>query len=295
MKNNSVKQKTRVSSRKKSGITADNSVVKDDLMFPSFTPVFSKNTTDSKVLDQIFKIKVLRRDSGKKFNFLTGVNRPADHVSSQISAVRQLGILRPVVVAKYEFNGKKDYYIIDGQNLYSALVKLGLDVPYLELTISSDEELVQAMALVNTSAKDWNLTDYIRAWGHIRKDYIVLSQYVKSHTLTKQSIASVLFGYAGVSSNITRIIKNGLFRVKDEARAAKILNYTEDVLKKAPKLDRNVSRTFTASYLAYVTKCYAQYNHNRFLEYLKKQSNLLIAANDKRVELVDKFFQNVPK
>jgi hypothetical protein len=295
MKTKSATRKTQVSSRKRSGIVSDNSVTKDELLFPSFTPVFSKTTSDSKVLDQIFKIKVLRRDSGKKFNFLTGINRPADHVGSQISAVRQLGILRPVVVAKYEFHGKKDYYIIDGQNLYSALVKLGLDVPYLEISVGSDEELVQAMALVNTSAKDWTMSDYIRAWGHTRRDYIVLAQYIKSHTMTKQAIASVLFGYAGVSTNITRIIKNGLFRVKDEAKAARILNHAEDVLKKAPKMDRNVNRTFTAAYLAYLTKCYSQYNHTKFLEYLKKHSSLLVAANDKRVELIDKFFQNVPK
>ena len=295
MKTKSVTRKTQVSSRKKSENVSDNSVTKDDLMFPSFTPVFSKSTSDQKVLDQIFKIKVLRRDSGKKFSFLTGVNRPADHVNSQISAVRQLGILRPVVVAKYNFNGKKDYFIIDGQNLYSALVKLGLDVPYLEINVSSEEELVQAMALVNTSAKAWTMNDYIRAWGHTRRDYVVLSQYVKSHTITKQAVASVLFGYAGVSTNITRIIKNGLFRIKDEAKGAKMLNYVEDSIKKAPGMDRNVQKHFTSAYLAYITKCYSQYNHTAFLEYLKKNQHLIREANDRKAELIDKFFQNVPR
>lgn len=295
MKTKSVIRKTQVSSRKKSEIVTDKSVSKDELMFPSFTPVFSKSTSDQKVLDQIFKIKVLRRDSGKKFNFLTGINRPADHVNSQISAVRQLGILRPVVVAKYNFNGKKDYFIIDGQNLYSALVKLGLDVPYLEISVNSDEELVQAMAVVNTSAKAWTLGDYIRAWGHTRRDYVVLSQYVKSHTITKQAVASVLFGYSGVSSQITRIIKNGLFRVKDEAKGARILNYVEDSIKKAPGMDRTVQKHFTSAYLAYITKCYNQYNHSAFLDYLHKNRNLILQANDRKTELIDKFFQNVPR
>lgn len=262
-------------------------------MFPTFTPVFSKTTPDGKVLDRIFNVKIQRKENKKRFKLLEGVNRPADHVNSQVSAVRQLGILRPVVVAKFEFNGKLDHYIIDGQNLYAALTKLGYDVPYIEINIESDEDLIQAMALVNTSAKAWTMNDYIRAWSYTRKDYTVLAHYIKSHTIEKSAVASILFGYHGVSHQITRMIKNGLFRVKDEARAAKILKLTEDVIKNAPKLDRSVNRVFVSGYLTYLTKYYNQYNHLEFLKYLKKNAQLLVQANDRKIELVDEFFQKL--
>jgi hypothetical protein len=295
MKTKSLTRKTQLSSRKKAGITADNSPVKDQFTFPTFTPVFSKSASDKTILNSIFNIKLLRKENKKGFMFIKGINRPVDHADAQAAAVNQLGILRPVVVTTYKINGVYGTYIIDGQNLYTALRKLGYDIPYREISIANDLELIQAMATVNTSAKPWTMTDYIRAWSFIHGDYNVLGRFIGNYSLEKMHIASVLYGYNGASSNIAKIVRSGLFRVKDETRSRVVLSHAEDVCRKAPKLDRNASRVFMAAYLAYVTQYFNRYNHTVFLKYLKDNSSLLEKANNQATEVVDKFFNKLPK
>ena len=295
MKTKSLTRKTQLSSRKKAGITVDNSPVKDQFTFPTFTPVFSKTATDRSILNTIFNVKLLRKEDKNRFLLFKDVNRPVDHADSQAAAVQKLGILRPVIVANYKFLGKKGLYIIDGQNLYTALDKMGYDIPYIQIDVKSALDLVEAMSLVNTSAKPWTMTDYIRAWSFIHDDYKTLEQFINMFSLEKMAVASILLGYNGTSTNASRIVKSGLFRVKNESRAHSVLTYAEDVIRKAPKLDRNASRTFVAAYLAYITQYYNRYNHNVFLKYLKEHSQMLLLANDQRTEVIDKFFNNLPK
>jgi len=295
MKTKSLTRKPQLSSRKKAGITADNSPVKDEFTFPTFTPFFDKKVSDKTVLSEIFNIKILRKDDKNRFLFLKGVNRDPDHVSSQMAAVRKLGILRPVIVANYKFNGKQGLHIIDGQNLYLALTKLGYDVPYMEIKIKDDNDLIKAMALVNTSAKAWTLRDYIQAWAHTRKDYSTLLKFMGTYNLETMAIASILFGYNGLSTQIGKMIRDGMFKVQDEVFSRKILVFAEDVLDKAPKLDRHATRVFTNAYLNYVTQYFNRYRHNEFLNYLAKNWKMLTEANNKSTEVIDKFFQKLSK
>jgi hypothetical protein len=295
MKTKSLIRKPQPSSRKRAGITADKSVVKDKFTFPTFTPVFSKTTSDRSILNTIFNIKILRKEDKNRFLLIKDVNRPVDHAPSQASAVQKLGILRPVVVANYKFNGKKGMYIIDGQNLYTALDKMGYDIPYLEIELQNDMDLIDAMSLVNTSAKPWTMPDYIRAWSFIHNDYKTLAKFIDLFNIEKMVVASILYGYNGVSTNISKIVRSGLFRVKNESRARSVLTYAQDVIKKAPKLDRGAVKAFTAAYLAYITQYFNRYDHDSFLKYLKEHSQMLLLANDQRTEVIDKFFNNLPK
>lgn len=251
--------------------------------------------SDGTVLSEMFNIKLLRKDSNTGFRFLDGVNRPVipSHVTKMANSVATIGITRPVIVAHMEYKGVVDNYVIDGQNLYHALLRLGSDIPYKIIHIENDQDMVEKIALLNTSSKTWALMDYVTAWSYIKDDYKNLGHYFNVYDMELSSIASVLHGYSGVSnSNITRVIKEGSFEIKDLDKAVKILDYTTDILNSVPRLDRNSNRTFVSAYIAHVSSNMESYNHSVFVKYLKRNSEKLHFVNADKGLLAD-FFNKV--
>lgn len=227
----------------------------------------------------------------KEFRFLNNVNRPVKqaHVLTMTHSVAKIGIIRPVVVAKYKFRNIEDYYILDGQNLYCALKKLNLEIPYVETKVSSDEELIDQIALMNTSSKSWKMKDYLQAWSYIRKDYAKLMAYGQKSTLEIVFIAAIFLGYKGWSGSIVKRLRIGDFQINNEARGKQIISYMEDVLAIMPTLSRFIHKRFLSAYLGFVTDTFSSYNHKKFLAYMRKNSDLIVKA-DFKPNLIDEFF-----
>lgn len=255
--------------------------------------VVSRTRTETSILQDLFGIRLLRNDSSKGFRFLDGVNRAVipSHVTKMAESVNRIGITRPVVVAYFEYKGVKDYYIIDGQNLYHALLRIGSHIPYRVIEVDSEEDMVEKIALLNTSSKTWSLHDYVVAWSYIRPDYKKLGHFFNVYDLDISSIASVMHGYHGTSnSNITKVIKEGKFEIKDLDKSIRILDYTSDVLNIVPRLDRNANRSFVSAYTAFVSTNYDTYDHVRFRKYLTRNAERLQLVNADK-ELITEFFK----
>jgi hypothetical protein len=249
-------------------------------------------TSDKTILDKLFSIKVLKAVASKGFRFLDGVNRSVipSHVTKMATSVSKIGITRPVVVAYFEYKGVKDYYVIDGQNLYHALLRLGLDIPYRVITVDNEQDMVEKIALLNTSSKTWTLLDYVTAWSYIKDDYKKLNHYFNVYDLEMATIASILHGYSGSSNaNITKVIKEGSFNIGNLEKAVNILDFTTDVLNIVPRLDRNANRTFVSAYTGFVSNNYDSYNHSKFCTYLKKNAQKLEFVNADKQMIVDFF------
>jgi len=241
-----------------------------------------------------FKVKVMAYALAKtKFKFLNGINRLVDsqHVNRMISSIHAMGVVRPIIVTKYTYKGVTGYYILDGQNLFTGLIKLKMDVPYIEISINNDRHLVETIALLNNSSRAWTLWDYVNSWSHVKEDYIKLLQYSETSTIELRMVACVLNGMKGYSSTINRIIKLGKFTVDAETRAVKAMNYMTDVFAELPPLDRGIGLTFKYAYMAYLLNNFSSYNHNRFRSYLKKNKKLISAANSDKTK-IDLFFKN---
>ena len=86
------------------------------------------------------KINYLSKDSKKGFNLLAGINRPITpaQVSKMAESIQYFNdILRPVIVCKVNFlDGIEKTYIVDGQHLYMACMRLKIDIPYLEIKVN---------------------------------------------------------------------------------------------------------------------------------------------------------------
>lgn len=219
--------------------------------------------------NKLFDIKWLTADSKQGFLLLDCLNREIKphHVTKLATSVDKIGIIRPVVVAELNYKGKKGMYIIDGQHLYFALLRLNMPIPYVTISISNDMELVEKLALLNNSSKSWTLIDYIQAWAFIQPSYKTLIKHFNVYDLELSIIATILNGR---SENILRTIKTGKFKVNNEEKSIALMEYTTDLLKLIPRLDRTSNRRLVNSYIMFVNDKYATYDHKKFMIYLKK-------------------------
>ena len=238
-------------------------------------------------------IKWVNDASKLQFQFLTGINRGINpgQVTKLFKSFLKMGNLRPIIVAKLSFiSGKVEYFIIDGQHAYNALLRLGWEIPYVVIEIKDKQELVETIALLNASSKSWTIQDYVTAWASLVPDYIKLNRYFEIYDIELNFIASILSNTTvGSGSIITKKIKSGEFRIQDEEKNVDIINGLTDVLKIIPRLNRFENRFVSSEYVNFRRTAGSSYNHKSFLKNLDKNKQKFILATHEQEKLADMF------
>jgi len=237
------------------------------------------------------KIQILKKDSHKSFSYLAGINRPINpsQVTKLAESIKTLGILRPIVVAELQFiSGKLLKYIIDGQHAFNALLRNNMDIPYVTIKIDNKVQLVESIALLNASSKNWTLLDYITSWSCVSEDYKKLLHYYNVYDLELGNIAVVLMERNTDNGNITKAIKRGQFKVVNEEKNVKILDCLTDVLSILPRMNRFENKYVCSEYVQFYRKN-PDYNHQQFLTNLKKKRAKFILATQEPTKLSEMF------
>jgi hypothetical protein len=237
------------------------------------------------------KISTLKKDSKQSFYYLAGINRAINpaQVTKLAESVNRMGIIRPVVVAEIAFiDGKKKTYIIDGQHLFNALIRNNMDIPYVMITIKDKKELVEKIALLNASSKNWAIIDYISAWSSLSTDYVKLNHYFQVYDFDMGVLSSVLNNANVDGSSLVRKIKAGEFKIMDEDKNVTILNHLTDVLKVVPRMNRYENRYLCREYIKFLRNT-SKYNHPKFLDNLKRNKKEFILATQEDGKLVELF------
>lgn len=248
-------------------------------------------------------IRYLKVKGNKGFSILAGINRPIKpaQVEKIAISIKRMGVVRPVIVAKIKFiTGKEETFILDGQHLYHACLKLGIDIPYTFIEVTDKKDLVETIALLNSSSKSWTMNDYVVAWSNIYGDYIKLNEWVATYNIEVSVVASIMSGSVGITGGvINRKIKEGTFRVKDEGHNLMLLKQVYDVLAILDKASRFNTKHLCIEYITFVKNCPAtgpnRYQHDKFLLSVKKQANaisLALQAESKLVDLFNKIYKN---
>jgi hypothetical protein len=227
-------------------------------------------------MKKTLEIKTLKITGSKGFSVLAGINRAIvpSHVTKLASSLDKMGVIRPVVVSSFDFiDGKKTTYIIDGQHLYNALMRVGWDIPYTEIEIKNTVELAEHLALLNSSSKSWTIMDYIKVWSNVSKDYVTLNKYFNIYDIELMQLAEILKNNTcafsgGQNNSISKFIKKGEFKVENEKEAVFTLNCVTDALKIVPRLDRMSNRLFIASFVNFMFGN-SKYDHKHFMNSLK--------------------------
>ena len=244
-----------------------------------------------KIINNPFNVKWVSKDSKKPFNFLE-CNREIipGQVTKLAESINKMGIIRPIVVANIDFiDGQKKLYVVDGQHLFYALLRNGLDFPYIEIKIESYEELIEKMALLNSSSKSWTMLDYVHTWGCIKEDYKKLKKFFNTYDFDLVSLASVLYGNGPIEGGyFSTKIKKGKFKIENEKESVVLLNYLTDVLKIIPRLDRTTNRYTCSEFIKFV-KSNSDYNHSRFITNLTKNKDKFVMATHEEGTLKEMF------
>lgn len=237
------------------------------------------------------KNQILKKDSKQSFSYLAGINRPINpgQVTKLAESVNKMGIIRPVVVAYISFvDGIKKPYIIDGQHLFNALIRNNMDIPYVTIDVKDKKDLVEKIALLNASSKNWTMLDYITAWSSLSPDYVKLNHYFQVYDVDLATLATILLGGSVDGSNTVRTIKNGQFKIVDEKVNVSILDYLTDLLKVIPRMARNDNRYASREYVKFLRST-KTYNHKKFIDNLKKSKKEFILATQQEGKLVELF------
>jgi len=240
------------------------------------------------------QLKWLGDSSRSTFAYLAGINRPIypAQVTKLAESINKMGVIRPVIIAELSFiTGKSTKYIIDGQHLFNALIRNNMDIPYVTIIIKDKQDLVETIAKLNASSKNWALFDYITAWGSLVPDYIKLNHYFQVYDFDMGTISSILNDNSTDGGNMARKIKNGTFKIINEEQNVKILNQLTDVLKIVPRMNRLENTYLCREYVKFSRNC-VKYNHDKFLKNLDKNKEafaLVTHEDGKLKEMFNKF------
>jgi hypothetical protein len=236
-------------------------------------------------------IKWLSLTGNIKFNYLAGINRSINpgQVTKLAKSLEMMGIIRPVVIAELSFvNGKPGKYIVDGQHIFNALIRLGWEIPYVTIQVENKQDLVEKIAMLNASSKTWTMQDYVTAWSSLKNDYVKLNHYFQVYDLEITDLAAILMGNSSGGGNLAKILKSGEFKINNEEKNVAILNYATDVLKVVPRMNRFENRYVIREFVKFLRST-PKYDHKLFLTKLSKNKDKFILATQEEGKLSQLF------
>ena len=235
--------------------------------------------------DRRLTLEYLPKDSKKGFALLAGINRPVtpQHVTKIAHSIERKGVKRPVIIALISFiSGVPIQYIIDGQHLYFACLRLNIEIPYTYIDISDDLDMIETLALLNTSSKSWSMQDYMKVWSYKKEDYVKLNRYFNIYDIELMQLTEILMQGTCFQKNdgggsYSKYIKEGTFTIGDEDKAILLLNCITDALKIVPRMDRASNKFFISTYVAFINSL-SDYNHKKFIINLKKNKDKFVLS-----------------
>jgi hypothetical protein len=172
----------------------------------------------------------------------------------------EFGILRVPVIVYTRLFGKLDYYIVDGQNMVSALIKA--DQKEAECKIFESDDMVyiiETIARLNNTSLQWKIDNYVDAYCYMpgKEDYKLLKVHHLSTGFNYTVSSKILSGTTGG-------IKNGTFKINC-SDADTMTKYLVD----ASSLFNTNNSKFMLAYITFVrgTK---NYDHKKFIQLAAK-------------------------
>ena len=168
---------------------------------------------------------VMRTNDYAKFKRLAGnrdIGNRAEKIKKRIKTVGY--IMSPIIV-------NEKFEIIDGQGRHKALSDLKLPIDYVVVVGAGLNECI-AMNLPSTN---WSAKDFISSYAEQGyPDYMTLQKLIDSSKITYTVIAGICEEMYCSGGRICRKLADGTFKIKDEARARKIILGVERVANLIP-------------------------------------------------------------
>lgn len=205
-------------------------------------------------------------------------NRTVDlrHVTRLLNSMMKFSILRTPVIVKTKLFGKLDYYIVDGQNMVSALLK----ADHKETTcivFESDDmvHIIDVMAELNNCHQMWKINNYVEAYCYMpgKEDYKLLKVHHLSTGFNYTVSSKILNGTTGG-------IKSGKFKVN--------CSDADTMTKQLVDITSLFNTNYAKFMLAYITfaRSVKGYDHKRFMQLAAKAKDSFLILDD-TVEMIN--------
>ena len=239
------------------------------------------------------ELKVKHATDYSKFSVLP-MNRAIDskHVQKMISSIRKMGVLRTVITCTTNIiEGVTKTYVIDGQHLATALEREGEPIPYIEIAIESQEDLIEKMAYLNNSSKSWDMMNYINAWKMIRPDYMKLFKWKNMYDIEVTMLAMIGINNTAIKHN-TSTIKTGQFQITNP-NAEAMCKAFNDIFLKIGLADRAIKFQFLSAFM----QAYGKYDHKKVMANIEKHMKTVKLMTDTEASgaFIRKTIFNLPK
>ena len=239
------------------------------------------------------ELKVKHATDYSKFSVLP-MNRAIDskHVQKMITSIRKMGVLRSVITCTTNMiEGSTKTYVIDGQHLATALEREGEAIPYIEIDIESEEDLIEKMAYLNNSSKSWDMMNYINAWKMIRPDYMKLFKWKNMYDIEITMLAMIGVNNTAIKHN-TSTIKTGQFQITN-SKAEDMCKAFNDIFLKIGLADRAIKFQFLSAFM----QAYGKYDHKKVMANIEKHIKTVKLMTDTEASgaFIRKTIFNLPK
>ena len=239
------------------------------------------------------ELKVKHTTDYSKFSVLP-MNRAIDskHVQKMITSIRKMGVLRSVITCTTNMiEGSTKTYVIDGQHLATALEREGEAIPYIEIEIESEEDLIEKMAYLNNSSKSWDMMNYINAWKMIRPDYMKLFKWKNMYDIEITMLAMIGVNNTAIKHN-TSTIKTGQFQITN-SKAEDMCKAFNDIFLKIGLADRAIKFQFLSAFM----QAYGKYDHKKVMANIEKHIKTVKLMTDTEASgaFIRKTIFNLPK
>jgi len=195
-------------------------------------------------------------------------NRTVDlrHVTRLLNSMMKFSILRTPVIVKTKLFGKLDYYIVDGQNMVSALIKAD-HKEATSIVFESDDmvHIIDVMAELNNCHQMWKINNYVEAYCYMpgKEDYKLLKVHHLSTGFNYTVSSKILSGNTGG-------IKNGAFKIN--------CSDADTITKQLVEISSLFNTNNAKFMLAYVTfvRGTKNYDHKKFIQLAAKNKDTFI-------------------
>ena len=240
------------------------------------------------------ELKIKHANDYSKFAILP-MNRAIDskHVQKMIRSLRLQGCLRAVICCKTSIiDGVERTYIIDGQHVATALEREGQPIPYIEIEIESEEDLIEKMAYLNNSSKSWDLMNFINAWKMIRPDYMKLFKWKNMYDIEITMLAIIGVNNSAIRYS-TGVVKTGQFKITNPDAEAMCKAFN-DIFLKIGMSDRAIKFQFLNAFLQAFN---STYDHSKTMAAIDKHLKIvkLMAIGDETGVYIRKQIFKLPK
>lgn len=227
------------------------------------------------------------------FHFLTGINRAVkpEQVTVLRHSISQVGCFRNVVVADISFiNGRVTRYIIDGQNLFVALTRLELQIPFVIIEIANQSDLIKLLAKINTTQMRWSTDEFVEAWTNEHRIYTQLQKAKIDLGLSYGAIAALMLKTPNIRKALD-ILKDGELRISNPNYPL-MAKYIVEIIAATdgPKRYVQPSERFISTFIEYYDS--PTYDHDLVLARAIRYKKLILQTSHYKLPhlLLDKIF-----